>query len=206
MMISWIGNCHVRPVNSSLQTENWNCVQHLDKVITFRHACDMVQIQQKNSWAETKCTEIYFQFSFVQISPLPSYWCMHLLLWACLFLWAWTLAIPSFDFSSITKLTRIAERRFLTGLQRGYVFWREGAAIHTQATIKPCRQPLHATESHVRLKHKQSGISLNLRTGPTGHATLFNQWEGALVFINKQIKTSPQWSKLFETTDGVGQN
>ena len=39
----------------------------------------------------------------------------------------------------------------------------------------------------------QSGISLNLRTGPTGHATLFNLWEDALVFINKQIKTSPQW-------------
>ena len=52
----------------------------------------------------------------------------------------------------------------------------------------------------------QSGISLNLRTGPTGHATLFNQWEGALVFINKQIKTLPQWSKIFKTTDGVGQN
>ena len=45
--------------------------------------------------------------------------------------------------------------------------------------------------------HKQSGISLNLRTGPADHATLFNQWEGALVFINKQIKTSPQWSKIF---------
>ena len=53
----------------------------------------------------------------------------------------------------------------------------------------------------------QSGISLNLRTGPTDHATLFNQWEGALVFINKQIKTSPQCSKIFKTTDGVdGQN
>ena len=50
--------------------------------------------------------------------------------------------------------TRIAERRFLTGLQRGYFFWVEGAAIHTQATLKPCWQPLHATESHVRLKHK----------------------------------------------------
>ena len=53
---------------------------------------------------------------------------------------------------------------------------------------------------------QQSGISLNLRTGSTGYATLFNQWEGALVFINKQIKTSPQWSKIFKTTDGVGQN
>ena len=52
--------------------------------------------------------------------------------------------------------------------------------------------------------HEQSGISLNLRTGQAGHATLFNQWEGALVFINKQIKTSPQWSKIFKTTDGVG--
>ena len=30
----------------------------------------------------------------------------------------------------------------------------------------------------------QSGISLNLRTGPTGYAPLFNQWDGALVFIN----------------------
>ena len=52
----------------------------------------------------------------------------------------------------------------------------------------------------------RSGISLHLRTGPTGHATLFNQWEGALVFINKQIKTSAQWSKKFKTADGVGQN
>ena len=39
---------------------------------------------------------------------------------------------------------------------------------------------------------EQSGIYLNLRTGPTGHATLFNQREGALVFINKQITTPPQ--------------
>ena len=54
----------------------------------------------------------------------------------------------------ISKLTRIAERRFLTGLQRGYFFWGEGAAIHTQATTKPCRRPLNATESYVRLKHK----------------------------------------------------
>ena len=30
----------------------------------------------------------------------------------------------------------------------------EGAAIHTQATIKPCHRPLRETESHVRLKHK----------------------------------------------------
>ena len=51
-------------------------------------------------------------------------------------------------------ITRIAERRFLTGLPRGYFFCGEGAAIHTQATIKPCQQPLHATEPHVRLKHK----------------------------------------------------
>ena len=39
---------------------------------------------------------------------------------------------------------------------------------------------------------KQSGISPNLRTGLTGHAKLFNQWEGILVFI----KTSTQWSKI----------
>ena len=41
-----------------------------------------------------------------------------------------------------------------SGLQRDYFFWGEGAAIHTQAATKPCRRPLHATESHVRLKHK----------------------------------------------------
>ena len=51
------------------------------------------------------------------------------------------------------------------------------------------------------LMRKQSGISLNLRTGSTGHATLFNQWGGALVFI----KTSTQWSKLFTPVDRVGQ-
>ena len=55
------------------------------------------------------------------------------------------------SFVHVLKVTRIAERRFLTGLPRGYFFWREGAAIHTQATIKPCQQPLHATEPHVRL-------------------------------------------------------
>ena len=33
-------------------------------------------------------------------------------------------------------------------------FWGEGAALHTQATIKPCRRPLRDTESHVRLNHK----------------------------------------------------
>ena len=26
-----------------------------------------------------------------------------------------------------------------------FFLWGEGVAIHTQATIKPCRQPLHAT-------------------------------------------------------------
>ena len=56
--------------------------------------------------------------------------------------------------TSFLLSTRIAERRFLTGLPRGYFFWGEGTAIHTQATIKPCWQPLHATESHVRLKHR----------------------------------------------------
>ena len=51
------------------------------------------------------------------------------------------------------------------------------------------------------LMRKQSGISPNLRTGSTGHATLFNQWEGALVFI----KLSTQWSKILTPVDGVGQ-
>ena len=32
---------------------------------------------------------------------------------------------------------------------------------------------------------------LILRTGLTDHETLFNQWEGALVFIKTQIKPSP---------------
>ena len=35
-----------------------------------------------------------------------------------------------------------------------FLFWGEGAAIHPQPTIKPCRRPLRETESHVRLKHK----------------------------------------------------
>ena len=75
---------------------------------------------------------------------------------------------------------------------------------------------LHVTRSRLLNRNRnrllmlpnfdQSGISLNLRTGPTGQAPLFNQLDGALVFINKQIKTSPQWSKIFKTTDGVGQN
>ena len=42
----------------------------------------------------------------------------------------------------------------------------------------------------------QSGISLNLSTGPTGHVTLFNQGEGTLVFINKQIKHRPSDQKF----------
>ena len=32
--------------------------------------------------------------------------------------------------------TRIAERRFLTGLQRGYFFWGEGAAIYTLSLLQ----------------------------------------------------------------------
>ena len=44
-----------------------------------------------------------------------------------------------------------------------------------------------------RQTDQQSGISLNLRTGPNGHATLFNQVEGVLVFI----KTLTKWSKIF---------
>ena len=39
----------------------------------------------------------------------------------------------------------------------------------------------------------QSGISLNLGTGQTGHATLFKQWEGALLFTT----TSSKCSKIF---------
>ena len=45
---------------------------------------------------------------------------------------------------------------------------------------------------HKEKSDYQYGVSLNLSTGPIGHATLFNQWEGMLVFINKQIKISPK--------------
>ena len=72
----------------------------------------------------------------------------------CLYRYRFFWCQKSLKTLQLINRTRIAERRFLTGLQRGYFFWGEGAAIHTQATIKPCRQPLHATESHVRLKHK----------------------------------------------------
>ena len=37
---------------------------------------------------------------------------------------------------------------------KGLFFLRGGAAIHTQATTKPCRRPLHAKQSYVRLKPK----------------------------------------------------
>ena len=33
-------------------------------------------------------------------------------------------------------------------------FWFEGAAVHTQATIKSCRRSLRDIESYVRVKHK----------------------------------------------------
>ena len=51
-------------------------------------------------------------------------------------------------------ITRIAEKAIFNWAAKGLFFLKGGAAIHTQATIKPCRQPLHATEPHVRLKHK----------------------------------------------------
>ena len=78
----------------------------------------------------------------------------------------------------ITKQTRIAERRFLTGLPRGYFFWREGAAVHTQATIKPCRRPSHATELHVRLKHKliQNIVPFWIKTFVTNKKSTFFKW------------------------------
>ena len=59
---------------------------------------------------------------------------------------------------------------------------------------KPACKKNNIPQTVIKVKLNQSRISLNLRTGPTGHATLFNQWEGALVFINKQMKTLPQWS------------
>ena len=72
------------------------------------------------------------------------YYYYYLILLSCIYYFAFVnqLTSPSIFLGK----TRIAEKRFLTGLQRRYFFWREGAAIHTQATIKPCRQPLHATE------------------------------------------------------------
>ena len=35
----------------------------------------------------------------------------------------------------------------------GRFFLREEAAVHTQATIKPCRRPLRDIESYVRVKN-----------------------------------------------------
>ena len=37
---------------------------------------------------------------------------------------------------------------------KGLFFLRGGGGYTNSATIKPCRRPLHATESDVRLKHK----------------------------------------------------
>ena len=41
----------------------------------------------------------------------------------------------------------------LTGLPQGDFFLGEEAAVHTQATIKPCRRPLRDIESYVRVKN-----------------------------------------------------
>ena len=56
----------------------------------------------------------------------------------------------------------------------------------------PSMKTVNHRRGGIYTSFKQPGISPNLRTGLTGHATLFNQWEGALVFI----KTSTQWSKI----------
>ena len=71
--------------------------------------------------------------------------CIHVYVYYCNSLVLKTRELKMRQFSGcalqrqIFKKTRIAERQFLTGLQRGYFFRGEGAAIHTQATIKPCR-------------------------------------------------------------------
>ena len=77
-------------------------------------------------------------------------------------------------------------------------------ARETRAAVSPFQsrtRSLAFLASFARQTNQQSGISLNLRTGPNGHATLFNQVEGAFVFI----KTSTKWSKIFTTADGVAQ-
>ena len=47
-----------------------------------------------------------------------------------------------------------------------------------------------------------SGLFLNLGTLQTGHVTLFNQWEGMLLFT----KTSTRCSKIFTGADGARQS
>ena len=67
-------------------------------------------------------------------------------------------------------------------------------SFHTEIKNKNKKSSLKTVNhrrGEIKTSFKQSGISPNLRTGPTGHAKLFNQWEGALAFI----KTSTQWSK-----------
>ena len=54
-----------------------------------------------------------------------------------------------------------------------------------QRQILCCLETQNASWRSATWRH-QFGIFQNLRTGPTGHATLFNQWEGAFVFVKTQ--------------------
>jgi len=47
----------------------------------------------------------------------------------------------------------LLEGNFNWAAIKGRYFLRGGGGC-TQATMKPCRQPLHDEESHVRVKHK----------------------------------------------------
>ena len=77
-----------------------------------------------------------------------------------------------------------------------YQYW-----FNTKATIQLLSSVSSSSSTSARsatlltlcLDLSQSGISLNLGTGQTGHATLFKQWEGALLFTT----TSSKCSKIF---------
>ena len=94
------------------------------------------------------------------------------------------------EFNSINCVRRGSSTTFETGLT-----WIRYPKLSTAEIV--CVQSQLVKNNEILVY--QSGISLNLRTGPTGHATLFNQWEGALVFIKIQIKTSTCWSKISTT-------
>ena len=89
---------------------------------------------------------------------------------------------------------------FLLALRRWGRFARNVLSDHKNTVMLKSWVFNHSTAEIVSVQSQlvknneilvyQSGISLNLRTGPTGQATLFNQWEGALVFIKIQIKIS----------------
>ena len=70
----------------------------------------------------------------------------------------------------------------LTGLSRGDFFWGDGAVVHTQATIKPCRRPLRDIVIYFHPEHPHAI--------PKKRAYMHKIWE------NRPSAPTPRWPWL----------